>query len=319
MKDILKIIEQEGIIPLVKLENAADAVPLARAVLAGGISVIEITFRTDAAEDAIRAIAEEVPEITVGAGTVLNPGQADKAADAGASFIVTPGFNPSTVKHCIDRGIPVAPGISSPTQIEAALELGLNTVKFFPAEAVGGVKAIKAMSGPYGGVNFIPTGGINGENLSDYLSLPKVLACGGSWMTKGDLIKEGRFDAVTRLVAEAVDKMLGFELTHVGMYGQTAEEAEKGSGILSAMFSLPRSESSAGFMVGTGFEVTKNPYLGTHGHIAVGTNFLSRAVYYLQKRGFSIRQDSWKKKDGKNVAVYLEDEVMGFALHLLQK
>jgi 2-dehydro-3-deoxyphosphogluconate aldolase/(4S)-4-hydroxy-2-oxoglutarate aldolase len=232
---------------------------------------------------------------------------------------VTPGFNPATVKHCIDRGIPVAPGISSPTQIEAALELGLDTVKFFPAEAVGGVKAIKAMSGPYGGVNFIPTGGVNTDNLLDYLSLPKVLACGGSWMTKGDLVTEGRFDAVTRLAAEAVDTMLGFELAHVGIYGRSAEEAERGSGVLAAMFGLPRTESSGGFMIGTEFEVTKKPCLGTNGHIAVSTNFLHRAVYYLEKRGFSVRQDSWKQKDGKNAAVYMEDEVMGFSLHLLQK
>jgi 2-dehydro-3-deoxyphosphogluconate aldolase/(4S)-4-hydroxy-2-oxoglutarate aldolase len=319
MKNILKTLEDVGIIPLVKIEDPDKAAPLARAVYEGGLSVIEITFRTEAAEAAIRSIAREVPEIMVGAGTVLSPEQADIAVAAGAKFIVTPGFNPKVVKHCIEKGIPITPGINSPTQIEAAMGLGLDTVKFFPAEASGGIKAIKAISAPYGSMKFIPTGGLNADNLNDYLSFPKTLACGGSWMTKGDLLEKGDFAEITRRVKEAVSTMLGFELMHVGIYGNNPQEAAGGAELLSSMFDLPKKESSGGFMVGKGFEVTKKPYLGSRGHIAVGTNNLNRAVSYLEKKGFKVREDSWKEKEGHRVAVYLEDEVLGFALHLLQK
>jgi 2-dehydro-3-deoxyphosphogluconate aldolase / (4S)-4-hydroxy-2-oxoglutarate aldolase len=319
MENILKTLGDVGIIPLVRIEDPEKAVPLARAVYEGGLSVIEITFRTEAAEAAIRSIAREVPEIMVGAGTVLSTEQADIAVEAGAKFIVTPGFNPKVVKHCIEKEIPITPGINSPTQIEAALGFGLDTVKFFPAEASGGIKAVKAISAPYGGMKFIPTGGVNTDNLNDYLSFPKILACGGSWMTKGDLLEKDDFPEITSRVRKAVSAMLGFELMHVGIYGNNPEEAAGGAGLLSSMFDFPKTESSGGFMAGKGFEITKKPYLGSRGHIAVGTNYLNRAVFYLEKKGFKVREDSWKEKEGRRVAVYLQDEVLGFALHLLQK
>lgn len=191
------------IVPVVAIESADDAEPLADALCAGGLPCAEITMRTDAALEVIRAMAKR-DDLLLGVGTVHNPDQAKAAVDAGARFVVAPGFNPRTVSWCVDNEIPVFPGIASPTDLEMALEHGLEVVKFFPAEAIGGVKTLKAFSAPYGGMRFVPTGGIGPGNVKDYLALPCVAACGGSWMVKPDLLKAGKFDEVRRLAAEAV-------------------------------------------------------------------------------------------------------------------
>ncbi len=204
MNEILKKIGDFKLVPVVKIEHARDAVPLGEALLSGGLPVAEITFRTDAAEESIRKIVTELPDLFVGAGTVLKVDQAKQAVDAGAKFIVTPGFNPKVVDYCVTNGIPITPGINSPTQIEMALDRGLDVVKFFPAEPSGGLKMLKAMSAPYGEVMFIPTGGIDITNLKDYLSFPKVLACGGSWMVKAGFISSGKFAEITAITKEAV-------------------------------------------------------------------------------------------------------------------
>lgn len=196
-------IEKTGIIPVVVLDDAKNAEPLAQALCDGGLPCAEVTFRTAAAEESIRIISEKFPDMLVGAGTVLTTEQVDKAVAAGAKFIVSPGLNPKVVKYCIDKGVPIIPGTCNPSDIEAALELGLNVVKFFPAEAAGGLKMIKAMSAPYVGVRFMPTGGINAQNVRDYLAFDKIIACGGSWMVKGALINEGKFDEIRALTAEA--------------------------------------------------------------------------------------------------------------------
>ncbi len=204
MKKITEEISSYGIVPVVKIDDAKDALPLADALIAGGLPLSEITFRTDAAEEAIRITANARPDMLVGAGTVLSTEQADKAIDAGARFIVAPGLNPTVVKHCQSRSVPVFPGICTPTEIETALGLGLTCVKFFPAESFGGLGALKAMSAPYGNVKFMPTGGINTKNIEEYLSFPKIVACGGSWMVAADLIAGGQFGEITRLTHEAV-------------------------------------------------------------------------------------------------------------------
>lgn len=204
MHDVLRTIERLAIVPVAVIENVKDAVPLCRALKEGGLPIAEITFRTAAAEDAIRAVASELSEVLVGAGTVLTTQQAEKAIMAGAQFIVSPGLNPAVVKFCLERGVPITPGCCTPTDIEAALGLDLEVVKFFPAEAFGGIKTLKAISAPYRMMKFIPTGGINAANLNDYLSFGKVLACGGSWMVKSELIKSGNFEEITRLTREAV-------------------------------------------------------------------------------------------------------------------
>jgi len=204
MTDLLEKLGGLGVVPVVKIERAEDAVELGRALLAGGLPCAEITFRTAAAEEAIRRISSSLPEVIVGAGTVLSVDQADKAVSAGARFIVSPGFNQKVVDWCLQTKIPVTPGVMTPTEIDMALDRGLRILKFFPAEAIGGIAVLKAISAPYGGVKFIPTGGINQNNLADYLALPSVHCCGGSWLVKAGLISAGRFDEITRLTREAM-------------------------------------------------------------------------------------------------------------------
>jgi len=204
MQKILDTLGRLGLVPVVKIERAEDAVGLGRALLAGGLPCAEITFRTEAAEGAIRHISSSLPEIVLGAGTVLTVDQADRAVSAGAQFIVSPGFNRKVVDWCLRKQVPVTPGVATPTEIDMGLDVGLNILKFFPAEAMGGLATLKAIAAPYVGVKFIPTGGINLENLGDYLAHPSVHCCGGSWLVKGDLITAGKFDEITRLAQEAV-------------------------------------------------------------------------------------------------------------------
>ncbi len=204
MSDVFERIRAAGIVPVIKLERASDARPLGKALLEGRLPVAEVTFRTAAAPEAIRLLRTEFPEILVGAGTVLTPAQADAAIAAGAAFAVTPGFNPRVVDHCMARGLPIVPGVNSPSQVELGLERGLGLLKFFPAEISGGVKMLKALHGPYAEVSFVPTGGVEPANLASYLALPYVAAVGGSWMVKDELIAAGRFDQVSALSAEAV-------------------------------------------------------------------------------------------------------------------
>ena len=205
MNEVLKQIEKIGIVPVVVLNDAKDAEPLGKALVEGGLPCAEVTFRTDAAEESIRIMAEKFPEMLVGAGTVLTIDQVDRAVNAGAKFIVSPGLNPKVVSYCVEKGIPVTPGTANPTNVEQAIELGLDVVKFFPAEQAGGLAYIKAIAAPYTGMKFMPTGGISASNVKDYLACDKILACGGSWMVKGDLIKAGEFDKITELVKEAAN------------------------------------------------------------------------------------------------------------------
>lgn len=195
--------EKIGIVPVVVLDDAKDALPLAKALCNGGLPCAEITFRTAAAADSIRAITEEYPDMLVGAGTILTTKQVQDAVEAGASFIVCPGFDPEIVDYCLSRDIPVIPGCITPSEVSQAVKRGLSTVKFFPAEAAGGLPMIQAMAAPFSQIRFMPTGGINADNAGDYLASPKVLCCGGSWMVKKNLIQEKDFDKIEQLVREA--------------------------------------------------------------------------------------------------------------------
>jgi len=196
------------LIPVVVIEDAADAIPLGQALLDGGLPCAEVTFRTVAAPDAISAMST-LDGLLLGAGTVLTVDQAKQAVDCGVKFIVTPGFSPKVVGYCVENGIPIAPGVCTPTEIEAALEFGLNVVKFFPAEAFGGLATLKAISGPYPMMRFIPTGGINATNIGSYLAFDKVLACGGSWIVKKDMIAAKNFSEITKLTEQAVSAIGG--------------------------------------------------------------------------------------------------------------
>lgn len=203
MNAVLEQFQKIGIIPVVVLDDAKDAEPLGRALMEGGLPCAEVTFRTAAAEESIRIMSEKFPDMLVGAGTVLTTEQVDRAVAAGAKFIVSPGINPKVVEYCVKKNIPITPGTCNPSNVETALEFGLDVVKFFPAEPAGGLKYIKAIAAPYVGMKFMPTGGINAENVKDYLKYDRILACGGSWMVKGDLIKAGNFEKIKELTAEA--------------------------------------------------------------------------------------------------------------------
>ncbi len=203
--NILERIGTIGIVPVVALDDAKDADPLGEALLEGGLPCAEITFRTDAAEESIRIMSEKYPEMLVGAGTVLTTEQVDRAVNAGAKFIVSPGTNPKVVQYCVEKNIPITPGILTPSELEQALECGVRIVKFFPAEAGGGLSMIKAMAAPYVGVKFMPTGGINVSNVRSYLESPFIYACGGSWMVPGAKVKENDWAGITALTREASD------------------------------------------------------------------------------------------------------------------
>lgn len=205
MHETLEKIQAIGIVPVVVLEDAKDAAPLAKALCDGGLPCAEVTFRTAAAEESIRIMVQKFPEMLVGAGTVLTTEQVDRAVAAGAKFIVSPGLNPRIVKYCVEKGILIVPGCSNPSDVEQALENGLDVVKFFPAEQAGGLAMIKAMAAPYVGVKFMPTGGINAQNVKEYLAYDRIVACGGSWMVKGDLVKAGDFAKITELAKEAAE------------------------------------------------------------------------------------------------------------------
>lgn len=206
-ESMMKTLEERfydyAVVPVVVLNDADDAVPLADALIKGGLPCAEVTFRTDAAEESIRRICESFPDMLVGAGTVLTTEQVERAHKAGAKFIVSPGFDPEIIECCISIGLPVLPGCITPSEIAQAVKRGLKVVKFFPAEQSGGVAMIKAMAAPYSMVKFMPTGGISTKNLADYLSCDKILCCGGSWMVKEDLIKSGSFDKITDMTKEA--------------------------------------------------------------------------------------------------------------------
>lgn len=203
--NVTETIQKMGVVPVVVLNDAKDAAPLAKALCEGGLPCAEVTFRTDAAEESIRIMATEFPEMFVGAGTVLTVEQVDRAVAAGAKFIVSPGFDPEIVDYCLSKEIPVFPGCITPSEVSQAVKRGLKVVKFFPAEQFGGVATIKALAAPFTGVKFMPTGGVNAKNLESYLSCDKIVACGGSWMVKGSLVDAGEFDKIEELTREAVE------------------------------------------------------------------------------------------------------------------
>jgi len=319
MNKVLEKIGELGIVPVVKIEKAEDALPLGRALIDGGLPIAEITFRTSAAEESIKTLTGELPNLLVGAGTVLTVEQAKRAIAAGAKFIVSPGFNPKVVDYCIENDIPVTPGINNPTQIEMALERGIEVVKFFPAEASGGLAMLKSMAAPYTGIKFIPTGGIDQDNLCFYLSNKRVLACGGSWMVKTNLISSGNFDVITRLTKGAISAMLGFEFSHLGINEDNKDKAFHASNLLSHLFNLPLKEGTSSFFAGAAFEIMKNRGLGKYGHISIATQNIYRAIAYLKMKGIATLPETAKEKDGQLKVIYLDQEVSGFAIHLSQK
>jgi 2-dehydro-3-deoxyphosphogluconate aldolase/(4S)-4-hydroxy-2-oxoglutarate aldolase len=320
MNEILKQIGAIGIVPTLKVNDAKDAAPFAKALKDGSLPIVEVTFRTAAAEQGIRNITAELPEILVGAGTILSVQQAETAIKAGAKFIVSPGVNREVIKYCVDRDVLMIPGCSNPTDMETAIGFGLKVVKFFPAEAFGGLKTLKAIGPVYGDLKFIPMGGINPDNLNEYLAYEKVVACGGSWLDKGALIKEGKFEEITRLAKEAVNTVLGFELAHVGINAPDENSSLHIATQFANLFNFTLKPGSSSNFAGNGIEVNKGMGLGRNGHIAVKTNSITRAVAYLERTGVKVDMSTAKTSpDGSLFAVYLQEEICGFAVHLVQK
>lgn len=320
MNATLQRVYEIGIIPVIAIEDAALAVPLAKALAEGGLPAAEVTFRTAAAEDAIRAIVKEVPEMLVGAGTVLTTEQADRAMAAGASFIVAPGYDPNVTQHVIDKGGLMMPGTASAGEMQQAMNQGCEMLKFFPAEANGGVAMLKNIGAALKTAKWMCTGGVNAKNVNDYLGYDQIAAVGGTWMCKNDMIRAEKWDEITAMCKEAVKTMLGFELAHVGVNCGDAEESEQTARTLCALFGLDYKAGNSSNFAGKAVECMKKPGRGTHGHIAIGTNSVDRAVYHLGCQGVEFLEDS-RVVDarGKTKAIYIKQELSGFAIHLVQK
>ena len=316
--DVLKRLAQSGVVPVVVLEDAKDAVPTAKAMLAGGIDVMEITFRTAAAADSIKAVAQECPDMVVGAGTVINLEQCKLAVECGAKFIVSPGYDEETVAWCCDNGIPVTPGCVTPTEIMMALKHGLKVLKFFPANVYGGLSAIKSLAGPFGGVKFIPTGGVNAQNLAEFISSPYIHAVGGSWICPKADIAAGNFDKITALCKEARKTLLGFEVAHIGINTPDADAAMDVCKAFNDAFDFNVKQGNSSNFASTGVEVMKTMFKGANGHIAIRTNKMIPAIAEMERRGYELDMDSVKDKNNIK-AVYFKNEIGGFAVHIVKK
>lgn len=315
MSDVLQRIYEIGIVPVIAIDDAEKAVPLAKALVRGGLPAAEVTFRTAAAEEAIRRIVAEVPDMLVGAGTVLTKEQADRAIDAGVSFIVSPGFNPEITRYVLDKGMLMIPGTASPGEMEQAMGMGLSVVKFFPAEQNGGVAKLKALAGPYTSLRWMPTGGVNEKNLLDYIKFNKIVACGGTWMVKKDLIEAENWDEIERLTRQAVQTMLGLRVDHIGINTENKQEAQAAAKLFVDMFGMKEKVGNSSIFVGENeIEIMKKMYLGKNGHIAIATHTLPRAIAYFRARGYEFREETVTDK-----AAYFKDEIAGFAIHLVQR
>lgn len=309
--DMFKTIYELGIIPVVAIDDADKAVPLAKALRDGGLPAAEITFRTAAAEESIRRITAECPDVLVGAGTVLTKEQADRAVAAGAKFIVTPGFNPEMVAYIKSLGIPMMPGAATPGEMEQAMSMGLTNIKFFPAEANGGVAKLKALAGPYQAAKWMPTGGVNTKNLNDYLSFDRIIACGGTWIATSADIAEGKWADITKKCKDAVKTMLGFELKKICIYGDSAN-AEKNAKFVASLFGFDCTETECGVQAGCvcfGKEESD-----AKGCIVINTLNGNRAMAYLQRMGAEIDPDIWYDKKGNVTCFGLKDTVAGFEI-----
>ena len=315
---ILEHIGLAGLVPVVVIEDSNLAVNAAQALLDGGLDVMEITLRTEGGLPSIKAVSEAFPEMVVGAGTVLNLEQAKASVEAGAKFIVSPGYNPELVKWCKANGIPITPGCVTPSEIETAMKDGLDILKFFPANVYGGINGCKALAGPYGNIKFVPTGGISLSNLSDFADKDFIHAVGGGWLCASGDIKAGNLAGITEVVRKSIDVLLGFELVHVGINSDSDSDSAEVANLFQTAFGFVLKEGSSSRFAGKGIEVNKFMGIGDHGHIAIRTNSIARAVHYLEKRGFEIDKKSEKTSHGKVIVVYLKEQMGGFGVHLLK-
>ncbi|MBR5206985.1 MAG: bifunctional 4-hydroxy-2-oxoglutarate aldolase/2-dehydro-3-deoxy-phosphogluconate aldolase, partial [Erysipelotrichaceae bacterium] len=316
--DILKKIHGIGIVPVIALENVEDAAPLAHALCNGGLPVAEVTYRTACAHDAMIEMKKACPQMLVGAGTVLTKEQVDSALDAGAEFIVSPGLNPEIVRYCQEKNVPILPGTANASDIEVALSLGLTAVKFFPAEPLGGIKMISALAAPYTQMKFMPTGGVSPKNMKDYLSNPKIIACGGTWMIDKKAMQEKNFAKIEELTRQAVREMLEIKIKHIGINVPTAE-AKGTAEMMARLFQGVVSETSKGYFGSPLIEVMNEGYhVGTHGHIAMGVSSTERAMAYFKAMGYEFDEESVTyDAHGDAKFAYFKGEFAGFGVHLV--
>lgn len=316
MDPIIEKISKVGLVPVIKIDYPEKAVPLARALKKGGIPVAEVTFRTDCAAEAIKRIAEAEPDIFVGAGTVISVEQVKAAVKAGAKYIISPGFDPEVVGYCIENGIPVTPGCSDASDVCLAAKMGLTVVKFFPAEAAGGLKVLKALSGPFPNMKFIPTGGIGPDNLGEYLGFKKVIACGGSWMVPESMVNSGDWDGITALAREAVFKMLDIKLAHIGISSRDEAEAVCTADMLSAITGGSVCDGGAELSVGSLFEVLKYASPDSDGRLEFSVTDVDRATVFFESQGIEFDKESAAYCDGKCRKIALKAKIGGFSVSL---
>jgi len=308
-----------GIVPVAVIEDAEHAVPAAQAMADGGINAMEITMRTAAALDSMEKVALNCKNVIVGAGTVLTLDDEKRCLDRGARFIVSPGFNAEMADYSVRSHIPYLPGCVTPTEIMEAMTYGLSVLKFFPANIYGGLKGMKALSGPFPGIKFLPTGGINADNLSEYLAADFIHAVGGSWVCAKADISEGNYEKIRALSEEAVRTAMGFSVAHIGINSENAAAAAEAAKTFEKAFGFDCREGNSSIFASSGIEIMKSPYLGSKGHLAIYTNQVERAVAYLEKKGFTADESTFKRKNGRLSAAYLTGETGGFAVHLVRR
>lgn len=318
MHPILEKLSKIGLIPVIKLDDPEKAVPLVTALKKGGIPVAEVTFRAAGADRAIANIAREMPDVLVGAGTVISVDQVKAAVNAGAQYMISPGFDAEVVAYCMEHDIPITPGCSDASDVSVASKMGLEVVKFFPAEAAGGLKVLKALAGPFSNMRFIPTGGIGPANLNEYLAFPKIIACGGSWMVPGDLIKNEDWDGITALARQAVHTMLRPTLRHVGINCSVPGEAKEVADRFDRLLGGIRETGKSYFGGHDEIEAMKAMGPGEKGHLAISVTSVERAITYYESQGFSFDYDTLTYTDDhKPKFIYFKDEIGGFAVHLV--
>lgn len=318
--DALQIIKAHGVIPVLGLKNPDTAPQTAAALRKGGLPLLEITLRAETALECLRAIKSADSSMLVGAGTVLSCQQVNQAKEAGADFVVTPGFNPEVVRYALDLEMPVIPGCVTPTEIEAGLALGLTTFKFFPSEALGGMENIRQLCGPYRNIQFIPTAGITLSNMASYLVFDKIAAVGGSFMAPAAMVEMQDWEGITALCEKAVELSLGFSLAHIGINGESRAEGLATARWFADRFGLPVKEGGRSNFAASWVECCNQRFPGKFGHIGIFTLSPERAVAYFEARGIPLREDFKNvNPDGKLVAVYLEEEIGGFAVHIVKK
>lgn len=317
MEQLISKLYESGVIPVVKIDDENKAIELVKSFKKKGLTVLEITFRTVQAKEAIRRISEYDKDFLIGAGTILTLEQLNDAIEAGAKFLVTPGFNKKIVLEAQKRGVPIIPGVSTATEIESALENNIHFVKFFPAEAMGGLKTIKALSGPYPNVRFIPTGGINLDNMTEYTNDNRVIAVGASWMTESKDLNESNFDVIEQKIEVTMNKLLDLSFDHVGIL---SANYEKDVLELNALTKQSISKHSKSSFVGQ-IEIIKekNPEV-SNVHLAYKTSNIKRAIHYFENLGYIFNQNTKVFDTSNNLkAIYFEEKYVDVSIHLIQR